>query len=129
MSFPGFIPHHRVPEYLRTGDLFVMPSVIDSSGDRDGVPTVILEALLHRLPVVATDVSGIGEIIQDGLTGRLVPQKDPFALASAMAEMTADKEAAVDMAERGRAAVIEKFDVEKNCRAILALLDTHGKPG
>ena len=127
-AFPGFIPHHRVPDFLCSGDLFVMPSVIDSSGDRDGVPTVILEALLHRLPVVASDVSGIGEIIQDGRTGLLVPQKDPLALASALAGIIAGKEMAMEMAERGRAAVLEKFDVEKNCRAILDLLDTHSKP-
>jgi colanic acid/amylovoran biosynthesis glycosyltransferase len=129
VAFPGFIPHHRVPDFLCSGDLFVMPSVIDPSGDRDGVPTVILEALLHGLPVVASDVSGIGEIIQDGRTGLLVPQKDPFALASAMARMIADKETAMEMAARGRVAIIEKFDVEKNCQAILELLDMHGQAG
>jgi glycosyltransferase involved in cell wall biosynthesis len=129
VSFPGFVPHHRVPALLCSGDLFVMPSVIDPSGDRDGVPTVIMEALLHRLPVVATNVSGIGEIIRDGATGLLAPPKDPLALASAMAKMMADKETAIAMAERGRAAVMEKCDVEKNCRAILELLDTYGRPG
>jgi glycosyltransferase involved in cell wall biosynthesis len=129
VSFPGFVPHHRVPELLCSGDLFVMPSVIDPSGDRDGVPTVILEALLHRLPVVASDVSGIGEVIRDGTTGLLASQKDPLALASTMVKMMADKQTAMEMAERGRAAVMEKFDVERNCRAILELLDTHGRPG
>jgi glycosyltransferase involved in cell wall biosynthesis len=88
---------------------------------------VILEALLHRLPVVASDVSGIGEIIQDGATGLLVPERDPFALASAVAKMTAGKKNAMEMADRGRAAVLERFDVRKNCRAILELLDTYGQ--
>ncbi len=50
-----------------------MPSVIRISGDRDGIPTVIMEALLHRVPVIATDVSAIQELIEDGDTGRLIP--------------------------------------------------------
>jgi colanic acid/amylovoran biosynthesis glycosyltransferase len=127
VSFPGFIPHHLVPEFLCSGDIFVMPSLIDASGDRDGVPTVIMEALFHGLPVVASDVSGIGEIIQDGNTGVLIPQKDPLALASALDKMIGDREAALSMAGRGRSAVLERFDVGKSCREILHLFNAHKK--
>ena len=51
-----------------------MPSLIAPSGDRDGIPTVILEALLHEVPVVATEVSGIPEVVVPGVTGWLTPQ-------------------------------------------------------
>jgi colanic acid/amylovoran biosynthesis glycosyltransferase len=125
--FPGFIPHHQVPEFLCSGDIFVMPSLIDASGDRDGVPTVIMEALFHGLPVTASDVSGIGEIIQDGNTGVLVPQKDPLALASALVKMVGDREMTLAMAGRGRSVVLERFDVGKSCREILNLFNAHGK--
>lgn len=129
VSFPGFISHHLVPRFLCSGDLFVMPSIIDSNGDRDGIPTVILEALLHRLPVVASDVSGIGEIIDDGSTGFLVPQKDPLALACTMVKMIARKDMALEMAERGRMAILERFDIEKNCRAVLQLFQRSPRTG
>lgn len=128
VDFPGFVLHQRVPDFLRSGDVFVMPSVIDASGDRDGIPTVILEALLHRLPVVASSVSGIGEIIRDGETGLLVPPGDATAVARAVLRVAANRRQALEMAEKGRLAVLEDFDVERNCRTILGLLLEHVKP-
>ena len=64
-----------------------MPCVVHSSSDRDGIPNVIMEALSHRLPVVASDVAGIGEVIRHNDTGLLVPQKDAAALAAAIKTM------------------------------------------
>ncbi|HEY9073341.1 MAG TPA: glycosyltransferase family 4 protein [Desulfobaccales bacterium] len=123
VSFPGFIPYDQVSALFSAADVFVMPCVIHASSDRDGIPNVIMEALLHRLPVVATDVSGIGEVIRDRDTGRLVPQKDPLALAEAIKAMVADRQAALAMAERGRALVFRQFDTEENHRKILALFN------
>jgi glycosyltransferase involved in cell wall biosynthesis len=100
-----------------------MPCVIHSSSDRDGIPNVIMEALLHRLPVVATDVSGIGEVIRDRDTGLLVPEKDPLALAEAIKAMVGDRKAALEMAERGRALVFRQFDTEENHKKMLALFN------
>lgn len=119
VRFPGFVTHDRVPEFLSSGDVFVMPSVIDATGDRDGLPTVILEALLHELPVVATDVCGIGEVVRDGETGFLVPQKDPFALAHAVIRVINNPEGSARMARQGRSLVLEGFDLEKISRALL----------
>ncbi len=59
VAFPGFVLHSKVPELIAAHDIFVMPSKISRTGDRDGLPTVIMEALLNRVPVVATDVGGI----------------------------------------------------------------------
>jgi colanic acid/amylovoran biosynthesis glycosyltransferase len=110
VSFPGFIPHDQVSPLFAAADIFVMPSIIASSSDRDGLPNVILEALLHRLPTVATDVAGIGEVIRNGETGLLVPQKDPEALAAAILHLTRDRQAALEMAARGQELVKEQFD-------------------
>lgn len=119
VRFPGFLTHDGVSGFLSSGDVFVMPSVIDASGDRDGLPTVIMEALLHELPVVATDVCGIGEVIRDGETGFLVPQKDPVALARAVARVISDPEGGLRMARKGRLLVREEFDPERSSRALL----------
>jgi glycosyltransferase involved in cell wall biosynthesis len=121
VSFPGFIPHNQVSRLLAGADIFVMPCVVHSSSDRDGIPNVIMEALLHRLPVVASDVAGINEVIRDRETGLLVPQKDPAALASAIETLAADRQAAIAMAERGRDLVLKQFDSEGNYRNLLAL--------
>jgi glycosyltransferase involved in cell wall biosynthesis len=116
---PGFVSHDRMSELYAASDIFVMPSVIHSSGDRDGIPNVIMEALAHRLPVVATDVCGIPEVVEDGVTGRLVPQRDPGALADAIMDLAADRDRALVLAEAGRQRVAAMFDPQTNTRAIL----------
>lgn len=124
VSFPGFITHDKVSELFCSHDMFVMPSVVHSTGERDGIPNVIVEALLHRLPVVATDVSGIGEVIKDGETGLLAPPGDPHGLSQAILRMTRDRDAALRMAAAGRAKVLDQFDPEKNHRKVLELNET-----
>lgn len=123
VRFPGFIRYDRVPEFLAYGDVFVMPSVIDSSGDRDGIPNVIVEALLRGLPVVATDVCGISEVIRNEETGLLVPPGDPGALARAISRIFQNRSWAMDLAQKGRSLVLEQFDLQRNCRKILELFD------
>jgi colanic acid/amylovoran biosynthesis glycosyltransferase len=121
VSFPGFIPYNRVSEVFGSADVFVMSSAVHSTGERDGIPNVIMEALMHRVPVVATDVCGIPEVIQDGVTGFLVPQKDPSAIANAIIKMVQDRESALEMAGKGRSLVLREFDQERNARKIFDL--------
>jgi glycosyltransferase involved in cell wall biosynthesis len=123
--FPGFVPYDQLDALFSEADIFLVPSVIDSSGDRDGIPNVIMEALLRRLPVIATDVSGIGELVVDGETGLLVPPGDPRALADAVLRLTGDRAGALRMAARGRQRVLSEFDPETNFRRILALIDAN----
>jgi glycosyltransferase involved in cell wall biosynthesis len=113
VSFPGFVTYDGVPDLLCTADVFVMPSVIHSSGERDGIPNVLVEAMLHRLPVVATDVAGLGEVVKDAQTGFLVPQSDPDALARSIIKMTENRSYALSMAERGRRLILSEFSQEK----------------
>jgi colanic acid/amylovoran biosynthesis glycosyltransferase len=126
VSFPGFIPYNQVSRLLAGADVFVMPCVVHSSSDRDGIPNVIMEALLHRLPVVASDVAGINEVIRDRETGLLVPQQDPAALAAAIETLIADRQAALAMAERGRDLVLRQFDSEGNYRKLLEFFHRNG---
>jgi glycosyltransferase involved in cell wall biosynthesis len=116
---PGFVGHDRMGELYAASDIFVMPSVVHPTGDRDGIPNVIMEALAHGIPVVATDVCGIPEVVEDGVTGRLVRQRDPEALADAVMDLAADRDRAVAMAQAGRERVGRMFDPETNTRAIL----------
>jgi colanic acid/amylovoran biosynthesis glycosyltransferase len=114
VHLPGFVRHQEVPHLLARAQVFVMPSVVRKNGDRDGIPNVILEALLHEVPVVATAVNGIPEVIRPGDTGWLVPPRDPRALAAAIDEALSHPEAARRLARRGRELVRERFDSYKN---------------
>ena len=121
VDMPGFVPHDELARYMQTHDMLVVPSVVHSNGDRDGIPNVIMEALSMSMPVVATDVCGIAEVIRNGETGLLVPQRDPAALADAIRAMLADREAAKSMALAGRALVETMFDRERNITALADL--------
>ncbi len=116
---PGFVSHDRMSELYAATDIFIMPSVVHPSGDRDGIPNVIMEALAHRIPVVATDVCGIPEVVEDGVTGRLVAQRDPDAIADAVMALASDRQVALAMAEEGKKRVAAMFDPETNTRSIL----------
>ncbi len=114
VDLPGFVPHSQVPAILYQADLFTLPCRVDSAGDRDGIPGIILESLAHEVPVVATEVSGIPEVIHSGETGWLVPPDDPQALARAIMDALAQPEEARRRARAGRRLVSEKFDSTKN---------------
>jgi len=121
VHFHGFVTHDDIAKLYAAADVFVMPCVVAPSSDRDGLPTVLLEALLHRVPVVTTAVSGIPELIEDGVTGLLVRERDPAAIAAAIKRIIADRDEAVAMAERGRARVRQQFDPERNHRRVFDL--------
>jgi glycosyltransferase involved in cell wall biosynthesis len=128
VRFHGFVSHDAMAAMYAAADILVMPCVVAPSSDRDGLPTVILEALLHRVPVVTTAVSGIPELIEDGVTGLLVGERDPAAIAAAVRRLIVDRDAAVAMAERGRMRVRQQFDSERNHRHVLALYQQLARP-
>jgi glycosyltransferase involved in cell wall biosynthesis len=84
---PGRIPWNRVPDYFSCADLFVLPSIKDAHGNIDGLPTVLLEAMSCGLPVIASQIGGISEVIQDHQNGVLVPPRDEAALAVAIQDL------------------------------------------
>jgi len=104
-----------MPEVLSAFDLFVL-----SSHD-EGMSNAVLEAMAMRLPVVATDVGGTGEVVRQGESGLLVPAKDPVALAEAMRTVLADRERATAMGRLGREIVVERFSAAAMVRQMEAL--------
>ncbi len=90
VSFRGAQPREAVFEALKEADIFVLPSRIAASGDRDGLPNVLLEAAAFALPIIATKVSAIPELVREEETGRLVPERDPKRLAAAIAALMDD---------------------------------------
>jgi len=87
----GTRPHHEVLEHYRNSDLFVLGCEVAPNGDRDGIPNVLLESMAMGVPVVATSISAIPELVDHGRTGLLVPPRQPDSLADAMHRMLTDR--------------------------------------
>jgi colanic acid/amylovoran biosynthesis glycosyltransferase len=119
VEFTGPVPQARLVEIYAEADLFVLASVVlERSGKRDVIPNVLVEAMAMDLPVVASDVSGIGELVTDGVSGRLVPPNDPEALAAVLAELLGDETERARLARGGREKVSAEFDREKNIEVL-----------
>ena len=117
----GWLPPDRLAVMMARAAAFVAPSRISASGDRDGIPNVVLEAMAARRPVVGTDVSGIPEAVTNGVTGLLVPAGDAAALADALQRILAAPDASREMGEAGRRRVVESFDLASNSRRLAEL--------
>jgi colanic acid/amylovoran biosynthesis glycosyltransferase len=87
VRFLGARTGEFVRERLAAADLFVLPSVTASDGDEEGTPTVLLEAACCELPVIATRHAGIPELVLDGESGLLVPERDDLALGACLREL------------------------------------------
>jgi len=121
VRFLGALPNEAVFQVLSASDCLAMPSVIARDGDRDGIPNVVLEAMSVGLPVVASSISGIPEAVIDGETGLLIPERDPYALASALARLHTDRAWARSLGARGRDLVSHKFSAESNASSLYTI--------
>jgi glycosyltransferase involved in cell wall biosynthesis len=106
-----------VTSWLRRADVLVHPARWEGFG------LALLEAMLASLPVVATQVSAVPEIVADGETGLLVPPDDPDALAEATARVLDDRELAARLGAAGLARARTEFSVERMARQTLAVYD------
>jgi len=117
----GTLPHHDVLARYPTADILVAPSIVAQNGDRDGVPNCILEAMASELPVVATDAGGIPEVIQDNVTGFVVPQKSPEEIARKCVEVWENNPLTCRLAAAARDFVQNEMDPKRWNTALLDL--------
>lgn len=121
VRFTGPIPQAEVAAWYARADLFVLASVVvERSGRRDVIPNVLAEAMAMRVPVVATDVAGVSELVEDGVSGRLVAPNDPTALAAALAALLGDASERSRLAEGGYRRVHAIFDRARNVRDLVS---------
>ena len=114
ITLPGALPQEKIIELLNSATLLVLPCVVSSSGDRDGLPTVLLEAMSMGVPIVSTDVAGIPEIIDHGLTGLLVHPNSSKQLADAMGSLITDSDLANTIGQTGRLKAKRLFNLKTN---------------
>ncbi len=113
ISFLGAVEHRQVPEILKNVDIFVMPSVREEFG------VAAVEAQAMEIPVVATQVGGLPEVVRDGITGILVEPRNPAQLATAIIELIENPENRREMGKEGRKHVLSHYRWEDNA----ALMD------
>ncbi|MFO7974400.1 MAG: glycosyltransferase family 4 protein [Candidatus Hydrogenedentota bacterium] len=112
VDLPGAMPQERVKEIMGTADVFVLPCVVAESGDRDGIPVALMEAMALGIPVVSTDISGIPELIVNDENGLLVAPQDPLALSQALTHLLQDPAYGETLAKHARRTIEERFNLE-----------------
>ncbi len=108
----GMVLQERIQEYYNQADAFILTSV------SEGLPVVLMEAMSKELPIVASNITGIPELVEEGISGYLVPARQPQAYADAVKKLISNPEQRVAMGKKGREKVLAEFDIEKNIRQL-----------
>jgi len=122
----GTQPHQRVIDEYSKADLFVLGCEVASNGDRDGIPNVFLESMAMGVPVLATRVSAIPEILEDGLTGLLVDPGEHEAMAQCMVKLLSDEELRYRIIAAARRRVREEFNNRELIQKLAAVFEQAG---
>jgi len=117
VQFVGYKSQAEVRQYLQATDVFVLPSFAE------GVPVVLMEALMSGVPVVATQIAGISELVEDGVNGFLVPPSNREALGDRIQTLLLDGSLRQQFGEQGAAKVRQQFDVTQESRKLARLMD------
>jgi colanic acid/amylovoran biosynthesis glycosyltransferase len=126
VALRGFVPHEQLIAELRAGafDVIAHPSIEDGTL-HEGIPVALMEAMALGIPCVATSTGSIPELI-DATCGMLVGQRDPAALADALARLATDPELRASLGAAARERVTVSFDAERNARTLFDLMRSAG---
>jgi colanic acid/amylovoran biosynthesis glycosyltransferase len=118
----------KVRGALEESDVLVAASVTAADGDEEGIPNVLKEAMALGLPVVGTRHAGIPELIEDGVSGFLVPERDAAALAAALQRLTREPGRWAAMGRAGRAKIEMEYDIDRLNDRLAGLLENLIRP-
>lgn len=121
VAFLGALPFDQVLRKYERADIFVLPCVPAKNGGRDVTPNALIEAMAMELAVISTNMSGIPEIVEHGVSGLLVPPKNHRAVAQALTQLIADPTLCHRLGQNARARVEERFNIAKNILPVLEL--------
>ena len=111
VTLPGSRDHDAVRAALNRSHIALAPSVTSQDGDQEGIPVSLMEAMATGMPVVSTVHTGIPELVRDGVSGRLVPERDADALAWVLGDLIDHPESWPAMGRAARRQVVEHFDI------------------
>jgi len=128
ISFHGWRTRAEVVELLRRADVAAAPSVPSRDGRREGIPVALMEAMACGVPVVASDLSGIPELVRHGQSGLLIPPGDTAALADAIQRLHTDRALRRRLARGARETVCRDFDLSKNAASLTSYFHAGNPP-
>ena len=114
VCFHGQLPRQEIVRMLQLADVLAVPSIPTREGRREGIPVVLMEAMASGVPVVASRISGIPELVEDGVSGLLVEPRQPEALAAALSSLYRDPQCWQRLSASGRERVVSGFDLTRN---------------
>lgn len=114
----GPMPQQLVKQKIAQSAMFIAPCVVGSDNNQDGLPTVLIESMALGTPCIATDVTGIPEVISNKVTGLMVEQRNPKSLAAAMQNLCNDHQLASTLAINARRQIEEHFNIDINTRTL-----------
>jgi colanic acid/amylovoran biosynthesis glycosyltransferase len=120
----GARPQQEVIAKIQAASVFALPCIVGEDGNRDGLPTVLLEAMALGTACVSTDITGIPEILHHEETGLQVPQREPLALANALERLLTDSELRLRLAVNARGLIEKDFDIERNAAKLREVFAT-----
>ena len=118
----GALPRPEVRAFLARAQVFVLASVPTPSGKREGIPVALMEAMACGLPVVSSSLSGVPELVEDGVSGYLCQPKDVTGLAEALLRFRRSPALRGKMGQAGRRRILEQFNLSENVRCRAALM-------
>jgi glycosyltransferase involved in cell wall biosynthesis len=110
---PGKVSAEELERLFSQGDMFILPAIIDKNGDTEGLGVVLIEAMTYKMPVIASNVGGIPDVIIPGKSGILVEQKNPSMLADAIIDLLRNPKKMQDIGEMGYAFISKEFSWKK----------------
>ncbi len=119
----GAVPQSEVTRRVIEASLLALPCTVASNGDRDGLPTVLLEAMALGTPCVSTEVTGIPEVLQDEVTGLVVPRDDPEALAGALERLLGEDELRTLISKRARQLIEMNHDIHRSAAQLRSIFE------
>jgi colanic acid/amylovoran biosynthesis glycosyltransferase len=118
VEFLGRVSNDELRELLERATLFVLPAIAAADGDMDGIPMALMEAMAVGVPCLSTRLSGIPELIEDGISGFLVEPSNPGALADRLQQILVEAASLHRVAGNARRKVLAEFDVEATADAV-----------
>jgi glycosyltransferase involved in cell wall biosynthesis len=122
VRFVGPADHEQVRRLLASASAFVLPSIVTQTGKMEGIPVALMEAMSMEVPVVATRISGIPELVEEGRTGLLVPPRDPLALARALIAILRSRDLSEHLGRAARTHILCDYDLRVNTARLLDLM-------
>jgi len=119
VRFHGQLPRQEIAKLFTRVHVLSLPSIPTQSGRREGIPVVLMEAMGSGVPVVASGISGIPELVEDGHSGLLVPPRDSVAIANALERLYHDVRLRKRLGQAGREKVLSEFDQDKNANTLV----------